>query len=138
MKRSTVLAHLCIPALLTGGTFAVALSRDPFSIEMFSTYVLGGYLFYAAPHLLWATIAALARFSSVMWHAGFIASSIALVVISAFWFFPRDPSGLPIQWMLYWPLAVALQVVVAGLTAIVHRANAPNPALKRDALKRAP
>jgi hypothetical protein len=138
MKRSTVIAHLCIPALLTVGTFAVALNREPFSIEMFSTYVLGGYLFYAAPHLLWAIIAALAKFSNVMWHAGFIASSIALVAISAFWFFPRDPSGLPIQWMLYWPLAVALQVVVAGLTAIVHRAKVPNPAFKRDALKRAP
>lgn len=123
MKRSTVIAHLCIPALLTVGAFAVVLKREPFAIEMLSTYLLGGYLFYAAPHLLWATIAVLAKFSNAIWHAGFIASSIALVAISAFWFFPRDPSGLPIQWMLYWPLAIALQVVVAGLTAIASRAT---------------
>jgi len=87
MKRTAVVAHLCIPALITVGVFAVVLRREPFGMEMFAAYVLGGYLFYAAPHLLWAIVAALFRFSNTVWHAGFIASSIALAAISVFWLF---------------------------------------------------
>ena len=90
---------------------------------MFAAYVLGGYLFYAAPHLLWAVIAALAKFSGAVWHAGFVASSIALAAIASLWLGPRDPSGLPLQWMLYWPLAVVLLLVIAGGTAIYRRAR---------------
>ncbi len=117
MKRTTVITYLSIPAILTVGGFAVALRREPFGIEMFTAYVLWGYFFYAAPYLLWAIVAALARFSNVMWHTGFIAASIALAAISAMWLFPRDPSGLPLQWMLYWPLAVILQIVAAILVS---------------------
>jgi hypothetical protein len=121
MKRRTAIAYLFIPALLTVGCFAVALGRESFGIEMVAAYVLGGYLFYAAPYLLWVIVGALAKFSSTVWHAGFIASTTALAIISAFWFFPGDPSGLPMQWLLYWPLAVVLQIVVAGLTALYRR-----------------
>jgi cellulose synthase/poly-beta-1,6-N-acetylglucosamine synthase-like glycosyltransferase len=138
MKRTTVITYLCIPAILTVGGFAVALRREPFGLEMFAAYVLWGYLFYAAPYLLWVIVAALARFSNAMWHTGFIASSIALAAISSMWLFPRDPSGLPLQWMLYWPLAVVLQIVVACLTALYRRANKPNAGYKSDAIKRAP
>jgi hypothetical protein len=130
MKRTAVVAHLCIPALVTVGVFAVALRREPFGIDMFAAYVLGGYLFYAAPHLLWAVVAALARFSNTVSHAGFIASSIALAAIAALWLFPGDRSGLPMQWLLYWPLAICLQIVIAGLTALYRRAHAPNSGMQ--------
>ena len=130
MKRATVVAHLCIPALLTVGVFAVVLRREPFGMGMSAAYVLGGYSFYAAPHLLWTVVAAVGRFSNPVWHAGFIASSIALAAISAFWLFPGDRSGLPMQWLLYWPLAIILQIVVAGLTALYRRANAPNSGMQ--------
>ena len=133
MKLATVFAYLCIPALLTLGTFVVALRREPFGLEMFAAVVLGGYLFYAAPHLLWVFIGALARFSNAIWHAGLIAASIALAAIAALWLGPGDPSGLPIQWLLYWPLALVLQVVLAGVTALYRRARAPNSALLADA-----
>lgn len=121
MKRTAIAAYLSIPAIFAIGIFVVALSREPSGIEMFSAYVVGGYLFYAAPYLLWAVIAALAGFSVKVWHAGLIASSLALAAISVFWFFPGDRSGFPIQWMLYWPLAIALQTVVAVFTAIFIR-----------------
>jgi hypothetical protein len=134
MKRTSLAAHLSIPALVTLGAFAVALRRQPFGMEMFAAYVLGGYLFYAAPHLLWAAVAVLAKFSGAVWHAGFVASSIALAAIASLWLGPRDPSGLPLQWMLYWPLAVVLQLVIAGGTAIYRRAKkTPNPSINTDA-----
>ena len=134
MRPATVLAYLCIPALLTLGTFVVALRREPFGFEMFAATVLGGYLFYAAPQLLWVFIGSLVRFSNAMWHAGLVAASIALAAIAAVWLGPGDPSGLPIQWLVYWPLAVVLQLVVGGITALYRRARAPNSALLTDAL----
>ena len=130
MKRAAVLAYLGVPALLTLGTFVVALRREPFGFEMFATFVLGGYLFYAAPHLLWVIIAALAKFSNAPWHAGLIAACIALAMIAAFWLFPGDRSGLPMQWLLYWPLAFILQIVLAGLTALYRRVRAPNSGMQ--------
>jgi hypothetical protein len=134
MKPASLVAQLSIPAVVTLGTFAVALGREPIGVEMFSAYVLCGYLFYAAPHLLWAVVAALAKFSGAVWHAGFIASSVALAAIAGLWLVPGDPSGLPIQWMLYWPLAIVLQLVIAGSTAIYHRAKTtPSPSINTDA-----
>jgi hypothetical protein len=130
MKRTTVAAYLGIPALLTFGTFVVALRREPFGLEMFAAVVLQGYLFYAAPHLLWVLVAALVGFSNALWHAGLIAASIAMVAIAALWLGPGDPSGLPMQWLLYWPLAVALQVATAGLTALYRRFRAPNSGMQ--------
>ncbi len=138
MKRTSLVAHLSIPAVVTLGAFAVALRRELIGVEMFSAYVISGYLFYAAPHLLWAVVAALAKCSGAVWHAGFIASSIALAIIESLWLGPRDPSGLPIQWMLYWPMAVVLQVVIAGGTAIYRQAKkTPNPSFEKDVPKSA-
>lgn len=136
MKRASLIVHLSIPAVVTLGAFAVAARREPFGVEMFSAYVLGGYLFYAAPHLLWAVVAALAKASRAVWHAGFIASSIALAAIASLWLGPQDPSGLPLQWMLYWPLAIVLQLVIAGGTAVYRRARkTPNPSINTDAAR---
>jgi hypothetical protein len=130
MKRTTVAAYLGLPALLTLGTFVVALRREAFGLEMFAATVLGGYFYYAAPHLLWVFIAALARFSNALWHAGLIAASVALAAIAAMWFGPGDPSGLPMQWLLYWPLAVVLQVVLAGVIVLYRRFRAPNSGMQ--------
>ena len=133
MRRSVVIAHLCVPAALTLGVFSFGvLRREQFGLEMFVAYVLGGYLFYAAPHLLWTVIAALGRFSKPVLHAGYFASSISLGAIALLWLFPQDPSGLPIQWMLYWPLAIGLQILLAGLTAIYIRTRAPNSSFEPE------
>ena len=130
MRRKAVVAYLGVPALLTLGTLVVALQREPFGLQMFAAVVIGGYFFYAAPHLLWVVLAALAKFSNALWHAGLIAASIAMLAIAAFWLFPGDPSGLPMQWLLYWPLAVILQIVLAGLTALYKRTRVPNSGMQ--------
>ena len=132
MKRTAIAAHMGIPTLLTFGTFVVALTREALSMEMFLAYVVGGFLYCAGPHLLWVVIAALGNFQDKMWHAGLLASSIALAAISAFWLFPGDRSGLPLQWMLYWPLAIILQAVIAGLVALFNRAKPSNISLGSD------
>ena len=121
MNRTTVAKYLGIPALLTLGTFVVALQREPFGLEMFGSVVIAGYVFYAGPFLLWVIVAALGKFSNALWHAGLIAASIAMVTIAMLWLLPGDPSGLPIQWLLYWPLAVVLQFVLAVLTIAYQR-----------------
>ena len=122
MARTALIAYLSIPALLAAGTFASALRYEPFGPQMLLAYVVGGFLFYAAPHLLWGIVAALCKFSGAVKHAGFIAACLALAAIAVMSFVVHDPSGLPIQWLLYWPLALVLQVGMAGASALyLHR-----------------
>jgi hypothetical protein len=130
MKRTTVAAYLSIPAVLTLGIFVLALRRETFGLEMFAATVLYAYFFYAAPHLLWIFIAALARFSNALWHAGLVGASVALAAIAAMWLGPADSSGLPMQWLLYWPLAGVLQVVLAGAIVLYRRFRAPNSGMQ--------
>ena len=129
MKLASVVAHLSVPALLAVGGFVVALGRESFGIDTFAAVFIGGYLFYAAPHLWWTLVSALGHFSDTMRHAQYVASSIALAAIAAFWFFSGDRTRLPMQWLLYWPLAMVLQFVVAGLTAIFISVNTPKSAM---------
>jgi hypothetical protein len=130
MKLRTVICHISITALFAAGVFVYSLSRESFSFEIIVSVLFGGFLFYAAPHLLWAAIVAIAKLSNAVAHAGFIASTVALGVVAGFWFYPGDPSGLPFQWMLYWPLALILVVVIAGSTAAYMRIKAPNNSLQ--------
>jgi hypothetical protein len=134
MKHASFIVHLSIPAFVTLGAFVVATWRESYGMEMFSAYVLDGYLFYAAPYLLWAVVATIAKVSHAVRHAGFIASSIALIAIASLWLSPQDTSGLPLQWMLYWPLAIVLQIVIAGGIVVYRRAKkTPNQSINTDA-----
>jgi len=128
MKLRTILGHVSIPAIFAVGVFVYALGRESFSLEMLVSVLFGGFLFYAAPYLLWAIIVAVVKPSNLVAHSGFIASTLALVLIASFWFFPPDPSGLPMQWMLYWLLAIILLVLVPGCAALFVRTMAPNKA----------
>jgi len=121
MPRSIIARYLCIPAMLALGTFAFALRSEPFGIEILLSAVLGGFLFYAAPFLAWALVVSLADLSAPVSHTGFIAPSVALVAITLLSFVAHDPSGLPMQWLLYWPLAVALQAVSVSVAALYVR-----------------
>jgi hypothetical protein len=104
----------------------MALQREPFGGAMFAAHVLGGFLFYAAPHLVWAGLCAAAKPAPRAWRAGFFGASAALVFIGAMSFAVHDPSGLPYQWLAYWPLAgiLLLAVVVVWLLAGRPRAGA--------------
>jgi hypothetical protein len=130
MRLRTIIAHISITAFFVGGIFVYSLSQESFSLEVMASVIFGGFLFYAAPHLLWATIVAISKPTNAVAHAGFIASTVALATIACFWFFPSDPSGLPLQWMLYWPVALILLVVFAGSTAIYIRIKAPKKTLQ--------
>ncbi len=126
MKATIVAAHFSVPALITAGSFAAAVSREPVRTEMFVAYVLWGFLFYAAPHILWTVIAAVGKFSAPVWHSGYIASSIALVAVAAFWLGHGDSSGLPIQWILYWPLAIVLMAVLPSVVSLLLKRRQVN------------
>lgn len=116
MKRAHLLAHLSVPLLFALVAFLLSLRREPPTVELVTTALAWSLLFYAAPHLLWAALCAAAKPKLLVWHAGFVSSSCALLLIGALSVWgPRDPSGLPYQWLAYWPLAgLLLAVVVAG------------------------
>lgn len=118
MKRTHFLGHLLLPASFALAGLVLALRREPLSGEILLSHLLGGGLFYAAPHLLWAAVSSAMRPARIAWHAGFAVSSLALVAVSTLSALgSQDPSGLPYQWLVYWPLAggMLLVVVVAWL-----------------------
>ena len=73
-----------------------------------------GVIFYSAPYIVFAVLHILLKLPQVMAHFGYAAATLALATVSAFWLLPPDQSGLPIQWMLYWPLSALLIVVFVG------------------------
>jgi hypothetical protein len=119
MQRAAFLAYLGCPVAVAVGAFVYALWFEPFGINMFAAYVVEGILFYAAPHLLWVAFATLAKSRGLVWHAGFIAASVALAVVLILSFTVHDRSGLPLQWLVYWPLALVLQVILVGASVLL-------------------
>jgi len=116
LKR--LVLHLAVPALGAAWAFASALRFEAFGLSAFGIYFLLGFLFYAAPHLLWAFVATVGAASGAVCHAGFIGAHVALMaVVSASLSGQHDPSGLPLQWLGYWPLALALEALFAAVTA---------------------
>lgn len=126
-RRKAFVAHLCIPTAVTLVTSAVGIIREPFAIDVFLTFLMGGFLFYTGPHLIWAIVASVSAFSKMVWHAGFIAATVALLAASAFLLGPPDTSGLPMQWMLYWPLALTLMLVFPAIVSLVSRMRSAKP-----------
>ena len=116
MKR--LLLYLTIPALVATSAFVAALHFEPFGFGMFAVYGVLGFFYYAAPYLLWAFIAAFSKASGAICHAGFIAATIALVtIVSVSFTGAHEPSGLPLQWVAYWPSALVLQALLIAVTA---------------------
>ncbi len=116
MKPAHFLLHLSFPVLFALVGFFLSLRREPITGEALLVHLAWGLLFYGAPHLLWAVFSNAIKPTLRVWHAGFAVSSCALLLVAALstWG-PRDPSGLPYQWFVYWPLAgVSLVVVVLG------------------------
>jgi hypothetical protein len=92
------------------------LRREPVTPEAVLTVLGGGYLFYATPFIAWAVIAALVRPVKWAWHSGFISALCALGFVSGMSIWgPRDPSGLPYEWFVYWPLAALMMVTVLAI-----------------------
>lgn len=113
MKRVHMLVHLSIPVLFGVVGLLQSLRREPITVELLLVHLAWGFLFYAAPHLLWAVLCTAVKPALGVWHAGFAVSSCALLLVAALSVWgPHDPSGLPYQWFVYWPLSGALLVVV--------------------------
>jgi hypothetical protein len=113
MKRAHLLAHLSIPMLFALIGLLLSLRTEPLTGELVVTHLAWGFLFYTAPHLIWAALCAAVKPNLLVWHAGFASSSCALLLIGALSVWgPRDPSGLPYQWLAYLPLAGLLLVAV--------------------------
>ena len=130
MKIREILAYVSLPAAFAVGVFVYALGREPFSLDMLVSVLAGGFLFYGAPYLFWAVIVLISRPSNIVARSGFIATTLALALIASAWIMPPDPSGLPMQWLLYWPLAVVLLIVAVTGAAIYLRLKAPNKRLQ--------
>lgn len=125
MKRAHLLVHLSFPVAFALVGLILALRQEPLTGELVFVHLAWGFLFYAAPHLLWAVVSNAVKPALVVWHAGFIASSCALVLVAAVSVWgPRDPSGLPYQWFLYWPLAGLLLVIVVISWLLTGRRHA--------------
>jgi hypothetical protein len=116
MKHACLLAHLSLPLLAAVVGLALSLRQALLTGGLLLSHFVWGFLFYAAPHLLWAALSAAVKPTLVVRHAGFVASSGALLLVGALSIWgSRDPSGLPYQWLAYWPLAgLLLAVVVFG------------------------
>ena len=119
MKR--LLLHLIVPALVAIWAFWSALHFEALSLGAFAVYAVLGFLYYSAPHLLWAFVAILSKASRTIFHAGLIAANVALIAIMAVSVAGRhDPSGLPLQWIAYWPCALVLQTLFVAITAAAN------------------
>jgi len=116
-----VLAHLLFPIFFTVVVTLYGASKNTFSVCDSFVAFLGGILFYGAPYFVWAIFHVLSKPKISVVHAGYVGATVSLVVISSFWFFPSDRSGLPLQWVAYWPLALVLIVFFAGTIHLLSR-----------------
>ncbi|MFY8275010.1 hypothetical protein AAEU32_12875 [Pseudoalteromonas sp. SSDWG2] len=91
--------------------------------DLYSTLIVlvGGAMLYSAPYIVWALFSVLAKPVVKVVHAGYIGATLSLVVISSLWLLPQDPSGLPVQWMAYWPLSGILITMFALITFVYIR-----------------
>lgn len=126
MPRPHLIAHFIPPLLVAVAGLLFGLQSEPLTANAVAAYLLGGSLFYAAPHLLWSGLVLLLKPKHTVGHAGFIICTGSLLAIGALSFVGRDPSGLPYQWLVYWPLAglLLLALVVAWLISGRPRADA--------------
>lgn len=102
----------------------MGLRTEPLTASAVAAYVLGGSLFYAAPHILWAGLVLLLKPTRAVGHAGFVVCTVSLLAITALSFVGRDPSGLPLQWLVYWPLAGLLLLLLLLVWLIGGRPRA--------------
>jgi hypothetical protein len=105
--------HISVPAIFA---LVVAVIGSQRELDDFIVAIFGGALFYCAPHLCWLGIHLLVKPGNIVLHSGYIGATLALILIASLWLLPPDQSGLPIQWMAYWPLAAILLILFSGVT----------------------
>lgn len=113
------LGYLAVPVLLAIALAAYSFVTRGTDIESLLVMAFGGALFYGAPYLAWAFDHLGFKPTALVVHSGYVGATLAL--ISSMWLLPGDPSGLPLQWMAYWPLALMLMLVFAGCSAAIAK-----------------
>ena len=106
--------YIAIPILLAIGVSIFSFLKNESDLFSSLSLFLYGSLFYGAPYFIWAFVHFVAKPSGLIVHAGYIGATVALVYIASPWLLPPDPSGLPIQWMAYWPFAVVFMAITVS------------------------
>jgi len=85
-------------------------------------YLFGfSVLFYGAPFFLVAFITRLLKASNHIIHSAFLGVSFSLIIVASLWLLPQAPSGLPIQWMVYWPLSAIFGLAGICVNLLINR-----------------
>lgn len=101
------LRYMTLPIFLALAIATYSLTNGQEASEILAQFFYGG-LFYCAPFLVLMLLQISFKPPNVVAHSSYIAASLSLVAISSVWLLPPEPSGLPLQWMVYWPLSVIL------------------------------
>ena len=107
------LRYITLPIFLALSIAAYSMVKEREVSEILIQLLYGG-LFYCATFLAFELLHISLKLPKMVAHSGYIAASLSLVAILSLWLLPPDPSGLPIQWMAYWPLSVILIVIFVG------------------------
>jgi len=118
MEKKGIYAYMAIPIIFTLVVCTFAASRYSGDSAQLFKIIAGSFFFYSAPYFLWLVVIKIFKASNTLTHAGFIACTASLFLIASIWFLPPDPSGLPIQWMAYWPLSGALMFIFGGVVFV--------------------
>jgi hypothetical protein len=109
MKPVLLIGYFIVPALVyfTAGYAEHGFrALDANGLQWF----LPNYLIFAAPQILWMILGRLFRFPFPVMHAGYLAATFVLLILNILLFNPMD-------WLMYWPLAVIFMVFSAVLVA---------------------
>ena len=134
MRIVPILIYLALPTFLASYPVGLSIVRADSPIYELLLLGVGGFLFYAGPFLLWMLICRVFNFPRAYWHTGLSVTTLALLLICSAWLFPPDPSGLPMQWVLYLPLAFILQTVLVAIFPLLRKVL-PNNRFNSDAGK---
>lgn len=116
-----VVSYLTIPVLFSLiVTSYRLLSGKHNQAENYGLFIYS-LLFYGAPFIIFALLILILRPTNQIVHSGFIGITTGLLLISSFWLLPPDVSGLPIQWVMYWPLSVILGVLCIAIRVIFNK-----------------
>ena len=111
--------YLFIPILFSFLAVSFVIFTGKHNQANFLGLLISSTLFYCTPFFILSFIFSVSSAKSKYIHFGHIGATIALTLIASLWLLPRDPSGLPIQWMMYYPLSLILVLIFLG-AAFIH------------------
>ena len=119
-EMKIAIKYIALPLFLALAIAVYSLFKGREVPEVLVQFIYGS-LFYCAPFLVFALMHILLKLPQLIAHSGYIGASLALGAISSLWLLPPDPSGLPIQWIAYWPLSVILIVIFTGVSFVCRK-----------------